>query len=132
MSMSDPIADMLARIRNALQIKRPYVDVPSSQMKMAFTKILREEGYIKAYKYMPAKPQGIIRLYLKYGDKDEPVMHKLQRVSKPGRRVYVAKDRIPRVFGGLGIAVVSTSKGLMSDRKCRRLGIGGEHLCNIW
>lgn len=130
--MTDPIADMLTRIRNALSIKNEKVDVPSSRIKIEIAKILKEEGFIKSYKIIKDKRQGILRISPKYGPDGKPLISGLMRVSKPGRRVYVGKDEIPRVMGGVGIAIITTSKGILTDKECRREGVGGEVLCYIW
>lgn len=132
MAMTDSIADMLTRIRNATVAHREYADIPGSKMKLAITRILKEEGYIRFYKYLSNDRQGIIRIYLKYVGEKESAIHSLNRISKPGCRRYVSKDKIPYVLGGLGIAIISTSKGLLTDKKCRQLRVGGEHICNIW
>jgi len=130
--MSDPIADMLTRIRNGNTRRKDYVDIPASRMKIAIARILKEEGYIKYYKVMRNKRQGSVRIFLKYGPDREPLLSGLVRVSKPGRRRYVSKDEIFPVLGGLGVSIVSTSQGILTDRVCRRKGIGGEIVCNIW
>ncbi len=130
--MTDPIADMLTRIRNANMAKLEKVDIPASKMKIELTKILKEKGFIKSFKVLRDRKQGMIRVSLKYLDGQEKVITGLTRISKPGRRVYVGKDMIPRVMGGYGIAILSTSKGIKTDEICRRDGVGGEVLCNIW
>lgn len=130
--MTDPIADMLTRIRNANMARIEKVDIPSSRLKLEITKILKEEGFIKNYKVLKDKKQGIIRITLKYLKGDERVITGLKRISKPGRRVYAGKDEIPVVMGGYGIAILSTPKGVLSDKACRREGVGGEVLCYIW
>lgn len=132
MSMTDPIADMLTRIRNANQVTKDYVDIPASKMKIAIARILKEEGYIKYYKVSRGKVQGTIRVFLKYGNDREPVISGLMRVSRPGLRKYVSKNSIPKVMGGMGISVISTSQGIVTDKTCRRRKIGGEVICNIW
>ena len=129
--VTDPIADMLTRIRNAALIKAEKVDVPASRIKLEIAKILKEEGFIRAYKILKDKRQGILRLTLKYVDSDN-VISGLRRVSRPGRRVYVGSNEIPRVMGGVGIAVLTTSQGILSDRSCRRESVGGEVICYIW
>jgi small subunit ribosomal protein S8 len=129
--LTDPIADMLTRIRNAMQIKAEKVDIPISKMKLEIAKILKEEGFIRAYKILKDRRQGILRVIPKYMD-DESVITGLKRISKPGRRVYVGSDEIPSVMGGLGVAILTTSKGILSDRTCRRDNIGGEVLCHVW
>ncbi len=130
--MTDPIADMLTRIRNANMIYRDRVDVPGSKLKREIARILKEEGYIRDYQWINDKKQGILRLYLKYGPNRERVITGLRRISRPGLRVYARHDELPRVLGGLGIAILSTSRGVMTDRQARRLGIGGEVLCYVW
>ncbi len=132
MGLTDPLADMLTRIRNAGAARFDKVDIPASQMKISLARILKEEGYIKNYKIIKDKKQGVLRIYLKYDEFNKPLISGLQRVSKPSRRVYAGKEEIPHVLGGLGIAVVSTSKGVVTDREARRLGVGGEVLCTIW
>ena len=130
--LTDPIADMLTRLRNGNTARLEKVDVPASRIKLEIAKILKEEGYIKGYKVLKDKKQGVLRISLKYGPGNERVPTGLKRVSKPGRRVYVGRDKLPYVMGGLGIGIISTSSGVMSDRNCRRQGIGGEVLCHIW
>jgi small subunit ribosomal protein S8 len=135
MTMTDPIADMLTRIRNAIMAGHSYVVVPGSKMKLAIARILKDEGFIENYDVTKDHPQPMIRIWLKYGGdrKDRrPAITGLRRVSKPGRRVYTGKKNIPWVLSGMGIAVLSTSRGVMTGKKARRLGIGGEVLCHIW
>ena len=132
MAMSDPIADMLTRIRNATSARHERVDIPGSKMKKAIAQILKDEGFIKDFEWVNETPQGILRIYLKYGPQKSRVITGLRRISKPGLRVYASKEEIPRVLGGLGVAVLSTSKGLMTDKKARMEGVGGEVLCYIW
>lgn len=132
MVMTDPIADMLTRIRNANTVKHSQVEIPASNMKKAIARILLEEGLIKGYDVIDDGKQGIIKIELKYGPGQEKVISGLKRISKPGLRVYVKKDEVPKVLGGLGIAVISTSKGLMTDKKARQENVGGEVLCYIW
>lgn len=132
MGLTDPLADMLTRVRNAGTARFDKVDIPASQMKISLARILKEEGYIKNFKIIKDKKQGILRVYLKYDEVNKPLINGLKRVSKPSRRVYASKEEIPQVLGGLGIAVVSTSKGILTDREARRNGIGGEVLCTIW
>ena len=132
MNTTDPIADMLTRMRNASSSKHKTVDIPASNMKRAIAEILFEEGYIKAYEEIENETQGIIRISLKYDEKGNKVISGLKRISKPGLRVYAAKDELPRVLNGLGIALISTSKGIMTDKKARQEGIGGEVLAYIW
>ena len=130
--MTDPIADMLTRIRNANMAKLEKVDVPASKLKIELTKILKDKGFIKSFKVLRDRKQGVIRITMKYLEGYEKVITNLKRISKPGRRVYVDKTKIPQVMGGYGIAVLSTSKGMLTDEACRREGVGGEILCNIW
>jgi small subunit ribosomal protein S8 len=130
--MTDPIADMLTRIRNAIHVKHRKVDIPSSKIKMNIAKILVEEGYVDAVKYIEDRKQGIIRLYLRYDRDEQSAIHGLQRVSTPGLRKYAGGSEIPRVQSGLGIAIVSTSHGVVVDRDCRKRNIGGEILCYVW
>jgi small subunit ribosomal protein S8 len=130
--MTDPIADMLTRIRNANMAKLEKVDVPASKLKIELTKILKEKGFIKSFKVVRDRKQGIIRISLKYFEGQEKVITGMKRISKPGRRIYVDKAEIPRVMGGYGIAILTTSKGIKTDDICRREGIGGEVLCSIW
>lgn len=130
--MTDPIADMLTRIRNANLVRHEKVEVPASKMKRAIAEILKNEGYIRDAEYIQDGPQGTIRLFLKYGKNNERVITGLKRISKPGRRVYVGHADLPRVLGGLGIAIISTSKGIMTDREARKLGVGGEVICYVW
>lgn len=132
MSLSDPLADMLTRIRNAGAARFDRVDIPASQMKISVASILKEEGYIKNYKVIKDKRQGILRIYLRYNEEHKPLIEGLQRISKPSRRVYASKSDIPYILGGLGVAIISTSKGVMSDRKARQQGVGGEVLCSVW
>lgn len=131
MVMTDPIADMLTRIRNANTVRDKQVEVPSSTIKRELVKILKEEGYVQDYELVDNVKPGLIRIYLKYNGKDK-VISGLKRISKPGLRVYAQQDQIPKVLGGLGIAVLSTSRGIMTDRVARREKIGGEVLCYIW
>ncbi len=133
--LSDPVADMLTRIRNANMVFKKTVDIPASNLKKEICEILKREGFIADYKFIEDGKQGILKVFLKYkGDRRNRirVINGLVRVSKPGRRIYVSKDRIPRVKGGLGIAVLSTSKGVLTDKEARELGVGGEVICYIW
>ena len=132
MNTTDPIADMLTRIRNANSSKFKTVDIPASNMKKSIADILCKEGYIKSYEEIQDNTQGIIRITLKYDEKGARVIAGLKRISKPGLRIYAAKDELPRVLNGLGIAIVSTSKGVMTDREARKEGIGGEVLAYVW
>jgi small subunit ribosomal protein S8 len=132
MSMSDPLADMLTRIRNAGMVRYETVDVPMSNLKVGVAKVLRDEGYIKDYQIIEDNKQGTLRITLKYGPHDERVINGLRRVSKPGLRKYVKADDIPKVLSGLGISILSTSNGIITDRDARRLRIGGEILCEAW
>ena len=133
MTMSDPIADMLTRIRNANTAKHDTVDVPSSKMKLAIAQILLDEGYIKKFDMVDDGSFKTIRITLKYGvDKNEKIIPGLKRISKPGLRVYAGKDELPRVLGGLGIAIISTNKGVITDKKAREFEVGGEVLAFVW
>ena len=133
MTMSNPIADMLTRIRNANTAKHDTVDVPSSKMKLAIAEILLKEGYIKKYDVIEDGNFKTIRITLKYGeDKNEKIITGLKRISKPGLRVYAGKDELPRVLGGLGIAIISTNNGVLTDKEARKAGVGGEVLCFVW
>jgi small subunit ribosomal protein S8 len=132
MSMTDPIADLLTRVRNALTARHERVDIPSSKVKVSIARILKEEGYIKNFKILKDNKQGILRIFLKYNDDNRPVIKGLKRVSKPSRRVYVGATDIPLVLSGLGVGIISTSKGIMSDREARRQKVGGEMMCSIW
>jgi small subunit ribosomal protein S8 len=130
--MTDPIADMLTRIRNANMVSHQSVEIPGSKMKIAIAEILKQEGFIREFEYKKDNKQGMIRVYLKYGPNREKVITGLKRISKPGLRVYAGKDELPKVLGGLGIAILSTSQGIISDKTARRSGVGGEVLCYIW
>ena len=132
MNTTDPIADMLTRIRNANSAKHKTVDVPSSKIKTAIAEILFREGYIKSFEIISNENQGIIRIALKYDEKGARVIDGIKRISKPGLRVYASKDELPKVLNGLGIAIISTSKGLKTDKEARELGVGGEVLAYIW
>ncbi len=132
MPTTDPIADMLTRIRNGQMVRKAFVLVPSSKIKVAIARILLEEGFIQGYEVTNERPQPNIRIWLKYDEHRKPVLTGLKRVSKPGRRVYKGKDSLPWVLSGLGIAIVSTPKGVMTDQQARRLGVGGEVLCYAW
>ena len=132
MSMSDPIADMLTRIRNAVKAKFNSVDIPGSMLKSELAKLLKQEGFIKNYKFTEDNKQGILRVYLKYGKARSKVILGIERISKPGRRVYLKAKAITPVLNGMGISVLTTSKGLMSDKTARKENVGGEVLCNVW
>ena len=132
MNLTDPIADMLTRIRNANSVGKDRVDIPASKVKTSIGELLKDEGFINDVKLVERKPQNMIRVYLKYGDNDEKVISGIKRISKPGLRVYVGNDEVPQVLGGLGIAVISTSQGVMSDKEARNKGIGGEVICYVW
>lgn len=132
MPVNDPISDMLTRIRNGLTVRKPFVLVPSSKQKVSIAQILLEEGYIQGYEVTNERPQANIRIWLKYDDNRRPLLAGLERVSKPGRRVYKGKRDLPWVLSGLGIAIVSTPKGIMTGREARRQGVGGEVLCYVW
>lgn len=133
MNMTDPIADMLTRIRNAVAARHDYVQMPASKMKVAIADVLKSEGFIKDFEVLADKgPQKLMRAQLSYSGKREPVLNGIQRVSKPGLRVYAQKREIPRVYGGLGIAILSTPQGVMTGQEARRRNVGGEILCYVW
>jgi len=132
MTMTDPIADMLTRIRNANLVKHESVDIPASNLKKSLANILLEEGFIKGFDVIEDGKQGLIRVQMKYGPSRERVITGLKKISKPGLRVYAKKDEIPKVLGGLGIAVISTSNGVITDKEARKLGVGGEVICYVW
>ncbi|NLJ58768.1 MAG: 30S ribosomal protein S8 [Tissierellia bacterium] len=132
MVMTDPIADMLTRIRNANHAKHEFVDIPASKIKREIANILLEEGYVKGFDVIDDGKQGIIRVELKYQQNKERVITGIKRISKPGLRVYVGKEETPRVLGGLGIAILSTSQGIVTDKKARKQGVGGEVICYVW
>ncbi|MCL6580955.1 MAG: 30S ribosomal protein S8 [Firmicutes bacterium] len=132
MPVTDPIADMLTRIRNSNTARQDRVDIPGSKVKRSIAEILKREGYIRDYAWIDDGRQGTIRIYLKYGPQRESVIHGLRRISKPGLRVYAKKDRVPRVLGGLGIAILSTPAGILTDKEARAKGVGGEVICYIW
>lgn len=132
MVMTDPIADFLTRIRNANIVYHDKVEAPASKMKKAIGDILKEEGFVKDCEYIADGKQGVVRVYMKYGGNKERVITGLKRISKPGLKVYARKDSVPKVLGGLGIAILSTSQGIMTDKKARKLGLGGEVVCYVW
>ena len=132
MTMTDPIADMLTRIRNANTVGHDTVDIPASKMKKSIAGILTEEGYIKGFEVIEDNKQGIIRVTMKYGPAKERVITGIKKISKPGLKVYAKADEVPRVLGGLGIAILSTSNGVISDKEARKLGVGGEVICYVW
>ena len=132
MAISDPIADMLTRIRNAAKAKFNSVDIPGSTLKIEVAKILKNEGFVRNYKFLKDGKQGILRVYLKYGEDQSNVIYGLKRISKPSRRVYVNCKEIKSVYNGMGIAILSTSKGVMTDKRARQEKIGGEILCHVW
>jgi len=131
MTISDPIADMLTRIRNAVMARHDFVLVPASRMKLSIARILKEEGFISDYEVLRGKPHRTIKIQLKYSDKNQPVLSRMERISKPGLRVYVQRKEIPRVYGGIGIAIISTPKGVMTGQRARHRGLGGELLCYV-
>lgn len=132
MSVSDPIADLLTSIRNACKAKHKKVDVPASRVKAEVVRVLLREKYINNYKSIDDKKRGILRIYLKYDQKERPVIQGIERMSKPGRRLYIRHHEVPKVQGGLGTALVSTSSGIMTDQEAREEGLGGEYLCRVW
>ncbi|OGW53083.1 MAG: 30S ribosomal protein S8 [Nitrospirae bacterium RBG_19FT_COMBO_55_12] len=130
--MTDPIADMLTRIRNASKTKLEKVDIPSSKLKVEIVKILKDEGFVKNVKLVKDRKQGMIRVYLKYSDDELPVIQGIKRISRPGRRTYVASDSIPRVMRGLGVAILSTPKGIQTGKQAKKDNVGGEVICHVW
>ena len=132
MSMTDPIADMLTRVRNANRAGHERVEIPGSKLKLEIARILREEGFIRNYRLIDDRKQGILRIYLKYGENSEKVITDLKRISKPGRRVNVDTANLPRVYGNLGTAILSTSQGVLTTLQCRKAKVGGEVLCYVW
>ncbi len=133
MSMTDPIADLLTRIRNGIQARHDRVELPTSKLKVEIARILKSEGFISNFKLVEeSKVQGLLRIYLKYSEDGEPVIHGIERISRPGRRVYRNKQEIPRVLDGLGLAIVSTSKGVLAGHDAVKNGVGGEVLCQVW
>ena len=132
MTVTDPVADLLTRIRNANSATHDFVGVPASRLNMEIIRILHGEGFIKSFELLKDRKFPTVKIALKYGAKQEKVISNLKRVSKPGLRVYAKRDRVPRVLRGLGVAIISTSRGVMTDRDARKLGVGGEVLCNIW
>ena len=132
MTMTDPIADMLTRVRNANTVRHENVDVPASNIKKELARILLEEGFIKGYDVIEDGKQGLIRLQLKYGKNGEKVITGIKRISKPGKRAYADNHTVPKVLNGLGISIISTSKGILTDKQARELGIGGEVICYVW
>ncbi len=132
MSHTDPIADLLTRVRNALKAKHRRVDVPASGIKKEIARVLAREQFVEGVKFIDDRKQGIIRIYLKYAPGDKPVIAGIKRVSTPGLRRYAGADEMPRVLGGMGMSIVSTSQGIMTSQECKKKGIGGEVLCNVW
>lgn len=132
MNVSDPVSDLLTRLRNAISARHEKADVPSSRFKVELARILKDEGYIKNYKVMDDRGGSLLRLYLKYDDTGNPVIHGLTRSSKPGRRYYAGKNEMPEVLGGLGVAIVSTSQGLLTGNDAKKRGVGGEVVCTVW
>lgn len=132
MSLTDPVADFLTRIRNAIRARHQKLDVPASKLKTEIARILKEEGYIANYKTSEENGHAVLRVYLKYGSNNEAAIRDLSRVSRPGCRVYVGRDEIKRVQGGLGISIITTPRGVMTGRQARREGVGGEILCEVW
>lgn len=132
MSMTDPVGDMLTRIRNANMVKHESVEMPSSKMKIEIAKILKREGFIRDFRYYKFQNKFNLKVFLKYGEKETRTIMGIKRVSKPGRRMYSGKSEIPKVLGGLGVAILSTSKGIMTDKDARTQGVGGEIICHVW
>ncbi|MGA7992728.1 MAG: 30S ribosomal protein S8 [Thermoanaerobaculia bacterium] len=132
MNVTDPVSDLLTRLRNAISARHEKADVPSSRFKVELARILKDEGYIKNYKVMDDRGGSLLRLYLKYDETGNPVIHGLTRSSKPGRRLYAGKNELPEVLGGLGVAIVSTSQGLLTGNDAKKRGVGGEVVCTVW
>lgn len=132
MAMTDPIADYLTRVRNAARAKHKHVDIPASRVKAEISKILLRAGFLESVKFIEDGRQGILRVYLRYTKSNDSVISGVKRISKPSRRVYTPKKKLPRVLGGYGMAIVSTSQGMLSDAECRKRGVGGEIICEIW
>ncbi len=132
MNVTDPVSDLLTRLRNAISARHEKADIPSSRFKVELARILKDEGYIKNFKVMDDRGGSLLRLYLKYDDTGNPVIHGLTRSSKPGRRLYKGKDELPEVLGGLGVAIVSTSQGLLTGNDAKKRGVGGEVVCTVW
>jgi small subunit ribosomal protein S8 len=132
MSLTDPVADLLARIRNSIHARHPKLDVPASRLKLEIARILKEEGYIANFKSTEEEGRKVLRIYLKYGSDNAAAISNLQRISRPGCRVYVSRNEIPRVLGGLGINILTTPRGVMTGRRARKEGVGGEILCEVW
>ena len=132
MTMTDPVADLLTRIRNAQMASKPWTDIPVSKLKIRLSYVLKEENFIRDYILIKSQPQDNLRIFLNYDFADKPVIHGLKRISKPGCRNYVSSDKLPRVLNGMGIAILSTSRGVMSNKKAKLLKVGGEVLCHVW
>ena len=132
MTMTDPVADFLTRIRNAQMASKPWTDIPVSKLKIRLSYVLKEENFIRDYILIKEEPQDNLRIFLNYDETDNPVIHGIQRISKPGCRNYVSSEKLPRVLNGMGIAILSTSKGVISNKKARSLKVGGEVLCHVW
>ena len=132
MTVTDPIADMLTQIRNAIMVRHDTVLIPASRIKLSIARILKEENFISDYEVLRGRPHRVIKIYLKYSNKDQSIIAGLERVSKPGLRIYVQRTEIPRIYGGLGVAIISTAKGVMTGHQARRQGVGGELLCSVW
>lgn len=132
MGMTDPVADMLTRIRNGAKAGKKWVDIPASNFKKDIARILEEERFIEKHRVVDDQLQGMIRVFLRYDEAEKPIIKGIRRVSKPGLRKFSASDKLPRIFNGLGIAIISTSKGVMTDRDARKQGIGGEIICSVW
>jgi len=132
MNLTDPVADFLTRIRNAIRARQPKVDVPASRLKLEIARILKEEGYIQNFKPTEEEGKKVLRVYLKYGNDNQAAINAMKRVSRPGCRVYVRRNEIPRVLGGMGINILTTPQGVMTGRQARKVGVGGEVLCEVW
>jgi small subunit ribosomal protein S8 len=132
MGMTDPIADMLTQMRNGNSAKFSKVDIPASKMKIQIARILKDEGYIKNFKVIKDNRQGLLRVYLKYDEKNQQILSNIRRISRPSRRYYAKKDNIPKVLNGMGLCILSTSKGVMTEKEARKQGVGGEIICTVW
>ena len=132
MTVTDPIANMLTQIRNAIMVRHDTVLIPASRIKLSIARILKEENFISDYEVLRGRPHRVIKIYLKYSNKDQSIIAGLERVSKPGLRIYVQRTEVPRIYGGLGVAIISTARGVMTGQQARRQGVGGELLCSVW
>lgn len=132
MTVTDPIADMLTQIRNAIMVRHDTVQIPTSRIKLSIARILKEENFISDYEVLRGRPHRVIKIYLRYSNESQSIIVGLERVSKPGMRIYVQRTEIPRIYGGLGVTIISTARGVMTGQQARRQGVGGELLCSVW